>query len=226
MGGWILCGLFGGAAPSLINLAGHLTTSYSGTPFPALGYWVGVAIYACVGLLAAAYFANRTPGEAIKAGIVAPALFLSFLNGSAPPESHATASLFGVGEAYAQDAGAILNGGAETKNLFFSWDRSSGTGGLDAPFAFQFMAADGSTKTVKLNPDETTPISIPEGVQAGKIVSGDLSKEFNLPKGDAIIGVEVQATKTSFGQQLFWALSGKLNTSPSQIGIDVKSLGQ
>lgn len=226
MNAWIICGLVGGAAPSLINLAGHLTTNFDGVGLPGVGYWLGVSIYAGVGLIGAAYFANRTPGEAIKAGIVAPALFLSFLNGasSVATSQHVT-WLFGT-DAYAQEAGTPPSTD-DVKKLFLSLDSISNSKTVDlqsTPPTLNYALPDGSKKSLTLSGDNITSVAVPVGVQSATVNIGQVSKTFDLPSTNAFVDVNVGSTTQSFQQDFLLAITGKVTSSADSINVDVKPL--
>jgi len=227
MNAWIICGLVGGAAPSLINLAGHLTTNFDGVGLPGVGYWLGVLIYALIGLVGAAYFANRTPGEAIKAGIVAPALFLSFLNGasSLATSQHSVAWLFGT-NAYAQDATAGVSTD-NTKDLFLSFDSTAKGKTVDlqsTPPTLDYLLPDGSKKSLALSGDNMTSVAVPVGVQSATVNIGQVSKTFDLPSTNAFVDVNVGSTTQSFQQDFLLAITGKVTSSADSISVDVKPL--
>jgi hypothetical protein len=225
---WIICGLIGGAAPSLINLAGHLTTNYDGVGLPGPGYLVGVSIYAVIGLVAAAIFANRTAIEAIKVGIFAPALLLSFLNGASSVATSTEAKvswLLGT-SAYAQDTAAPDTAVGDTKNLFLSIDGIADGKILDTQVAptLQYLSKDGSLKSLPLVVGDTTSVEVPADLGSATIKLGETLKEFQLPPSNAFVDVTVESATSSFNQQLLFALTGNATASADSLGVAVKPL--
>jgi hypothetical protein len=211
----------------LINLAGYLTKDFNGAQFPGIGYWAGVGIYSAIGLVGAAYFANRTPGEAIKAGIVAPALFLSFLNGASGPGGR-TAWLYELPRAYAQEVVTQPLTADLQKQLIFSLQGAGDAIDLGStPLTFEFTSPrSGSAEQIAISPDALPSITIPSDVESGTVSIGGISKEISLPGGSALVGVEFEGAKSTFSQQLLWALTGNRSSSPGAIAVEVQPLLQ
>jgi hypothetical protein len=211
----------------LINLAGYLTKDFNGAAFPGIGYWVGVGIYSAIGLVGAAYFANRTPREAIKAGIVAPALFLSFLSGASGPGTQ-TGWLYELPKAYAQEVVVQPPMTDVQKQLIFSLQGSGKSIDLGStPLTFEFISPQsGSAEQIAISPDALPSIMIPYDVESGTVSVGGISKEISLPSGSALVGVEFEGAKSTFSQQLLWALTGNRSSSPGDIAVEVEPLLQ
>lgn len=190
-----LSGFVGGITPSLANLAGQLTSSFSETLFPSFGYLVGVIIYGAIGTVVAMILSNHTMQDAFKVGIAAPAIVFSLLNGVASAQSEENKPVGAPVTISSQWAPSLqIPNSAHVRPLSVSVVGESGQP-YQLPMTGAFRIGEAFTLE---NVDELVTIQFrtPDGIVS-----------YNAAPGDEI---ELQASsiETSFRDQLIWALTG------------------
>jgi hypothetical protein len=88
----LMWGAIGGMLPTLARIAGTYAADFA-TPAPAwFGVCVAVILYGVIGAILARAMGNSDMRQALFAGIAAPAMVLSVLNGAAESKNTATAA--------------------------------------------------------------------------------------------------------------------------------------
>ncbi len=201
-------GALGGSCPTLAKLA----ASFSANPaqdMPALGVYIGIALFAVLGAIVALGFGTTEVKAAIVAGIAAPAIVTNVISGVSDksPENQQAALYELVAPAYAQSGTLILaqasgavvtvvpnvSGGDATQvePLYYWWTNS--TGRIDN--------GDGV-----LNPISEQALAVPRGATA-LVVNGEAIDISGIAQTGGTVDLMVTATPT-FGGDLKWALGG------------------
>jgi hypothetical protein len=102
----------GGAAPTLLKLAGNMVGDPN-APMPGLGMWVGILLFCVIGLLLCIAFEEKHVRQAFVLGVAAPGLITNLVNGSTeaarnipirpPASAPATGAAWFLTPAHAQD---------------------------------------------------------------------------------------------------------------------------
>lgn len=219
-----LLGGFGGTLPTISKLASTFVTT-PGTPFPELGLYIGIALWALIGGAVALTNATYDRRQAIYAGIAAPAIIASLVAGGAQQAtSTATVSLLSI-SAMAQDAeGKPLQ--AEGGAILFS---PKVTGGLprsaSIPITAEVKDATGSVKTIDIgtirNLSAPSSFTLPVGAQQ-VFVSGKPVDLTNTTNGLTSVNVNV-VTSPSSGGDFLWALGLPRHFKIQDITVTPKS---
>jgi hypothetical protein len=205
--GMFAYGMLGGMMPPLSKLGATFVANPE-TPLPALGFLLGLAIFAFLGGMVALMNTAPEHRQAIFAGIAAPAIIAGVLAGKSEADNAVrgnTAFLSFIQSAYAQ-SGATTATGAVSRVVVIKPEVSGGMpSSVSIPITAR-VSKGSATETVPVGSitsvDGPTAIAVPPGT--GEIlVSG---KAVAVPStGPTQIDLSV-TTRPTFGGDLLWAL--------------------
>ena len=220
---WVFTAVFGGASPTLANLAGYLTTGYGDPAMPGFGYWVGISIYALLGAVVAYVFSDKSHIDAFKVGVIAPALIFSFTNAQLPTDARSALLPGVVSVATAQNVDIPELIGNEsfkmtTKKLFLKVDDRTNAQ-MSQQLRLEYIDPNDPAKTV-VSTVSNGAVEIPASVNKLHVGFGNEYISVGVPDRDATLNVNVQPN-TSFANQLIWALTGRQNMYPPDIKASI-----
>ncbi|MYZ48566.1 hypothetical protein [Propylenella binzhouense] len=234
----VFVALVGGAAPYLLRVASQLVTAQleGGAPnIPAFGFWLGIGIFAVLGLVTSIATAEQSAKAYFVAAMAAPGLIAGALLGineakvpvgtrSAETSAAIPGTTLGLhifGAALAQPlngsatAGAAppsiaaADGGSQIEVKVDIENASAVAGASELKILAAGAQGTGVQATCPAFAGANCSIWVPGETKSVTFELGGRSTEIQLPPEASQIGVSIEANP-SVSQQLWWALGGRL----------------
>ncbi|MGQ7792267.1 hypothetical protein ACUN0C_07655 [Faunimonas sp. B44] len=245
----VFVALIGGAAPFLVRIASQLATAGldgKEAAIPALGVWMGVGIFAVLGLATSVATADRNARQYFIAAMMAPALIANVSIGvqagqktrsAAEPEAASRADPTGLfaSTAFAQAAiapaaatdpdrpsSAPTGAGTEIQVMIDVRNAAAISGGGD--LNIQAAGAEGANVQAACPIVSGTNCSIwvPSDTELVTLNAAGRSAEIRLEPDTKAIGVAIETAPT-VTQQFYWALGGTLRGNVSGLTAEAFS---
>jgi hypothetical protein len=239
MGKILIAAGVGGTLPTICRLAATYSVNQNQAP-PALGFYIGLALFCIIGMAVAFGFEESQLKKAFALGIAGPAIVTSVFSGASQPQLALSAGMdalpldrvaetFGIAAAHAASPGIIrlaqpqgtppsqlkitaaLNGAVRTS--------------IGIPVILRFARNDGKfLAQTEISPGGAMTAGVPAGAASVEVIVGGSAATASLPapgfrSAELNLNIVVESSKS-----LLWALGSSENTEIKSLSASVNNI--